>query len=404
MSHRPRLFIGNFDFERSLALRGRATLPESLERLNRELAPAWLAIAEPHDLLFTPGRWDDDSLRRLHTDLAGRVPRIIHDLRDAPPDIEIIPWGWSQAVVDQIEQAGLPRPPHPPLDVVRYVNSRAFSADRERIGNCELPGAALVRSPEDLDRALHRLHAIAANDARLSDPWEDLNWPLSETEREQLLRDAESVCWVLKANWSNSARERILGQGREITPAVSRWLRPRLARDQVVAFEPWVEIVAEVGIQWDVPREGRPQLLDVVPLLADPSGRYRGSDFTPDPTLEHDWQEALYATFDAAEAAQRMGYFGPLGIDACLYRAPGGRTKLRPLQDINARWTMGRLSLGWRRMLQWNERGVWRFRTTGQDDPGDHSTAARIITTSPTMIDQRPCSLTTRIEISVVSP
>ena len=43
------------------------------------------------------------------------------------------------------------------------------------------------------------------------------------------------------------------------------------------------------------------------------------------------------------------GDFSPLGLDAMRHRVPGGAVRTRCLQDINARWTMGRLALGLRR-------------------------------------------------------
>ncbi|MBI5760512.1 MAG: hypothetical protein HZA46_18510 [Planctomycetales bacterium] len=64
-------------------------------------------------------------------------------------------------------------------------------------------------------------------------------------------------------------------------------------------------------------------------------------------------------TSRVAREVQRRGYFGPLGIDAMLFRDDAGQTRLRPIQDVNARYTMGRLALGWRRFLKLNEFGSW---------------------------------------------
>jgi hypothetical protein len=71
------------------------------------------------------------------------------------------------------------------------------------------------------------------------------------------------------------------------------------------------------------------------------------------------WQPAIEIARRAAVELQQLGYFGPLGIDAARYRNQDGDLCLRPLQDINARYTFGRLSLGWRRWLQPGECGSW---------------------------------------------
>ena len=94
---------------------------------------------------------------------------------------------------------------------------------------------------------------------------------------------------------------------------------------------------------------------------------YRGSRFDPAAEWETDWSEAVRICQIAAKRIQSLGYFGPLGIDAAWYRDSDGRLKLRPLQDINARWTMGRLSLGFRSRLAPHEAGVWlHFRCPAQ--------------------------------------
>jgi hypothetical protein len=42
---------------------------------------------------------------------------------------------------------------------------------------------------------------------------------------------------------------------------------------------------------------------------------------------------------------QRAGYVGPVGIDAFVYRTPQGGCRLKPVVEINPRYTMGRLTL-----------------------------------------------------------
>ena len=42
-----------------------------------------------------------------------------------------------------------------------------------------------------------------------------------------------------------------------------------------------------------------------------------------------------------------------------LYRDAGGDLRLRPLQDLNARWTLGRIALAWGSLLRAGECGAW---------------------------------------------
>ncbi|MBA3315948.1 MAG: hypothetical protein H0T47_22000, partial [Planctomycetaceae bacterium] len=60
----PRLFVGNFDFEHRLAY-GAGSLPRRLDEINAALAPAWMAIAEPGDAVWTPSIATGNVLERL---------------------------------------------------------------------------------------------------------------------------------------------------------------------------------------------------------------------------------------------------------------------------------------------------------------------------------------------------
>jgi hypothetical protein len=152
----------------------------------------------------------------------------------------------------------------------------------------------------------------------------------------------------------------------------------------------------EIGIQFDVPPSGAPRLLGIAPLVCDAAGQYRGSWFTDPPgdaaDFQRRWQYAVEMADQAARRVQAIGYFGPLGIDAMRYRGPEGAVWFRPLQDINARWTMGRLSLGWRRWLQKDEHGFWWHgpRAEAPAFPNAVLSLDRMIRTSPQQIEGTP--------------
>ena len=109
--------------------------------------------------------------------------------------------------------------------------------------------------------------------------------------------------------------------------------------------------------------------------MTDRLGTYRGSRLSV--------ESCQFATADeiaavlpivsrAAECVQQLGYFGPLGIDAMLYQAPDGQRHWRPLQDINARCTMGRVALGLRRIVPPTRQATWlRLKSLGNASPGE---------------------------------
>lgn len=171
----------------------------------------------------------------------------------------------------------------------------------------------------------------------------------------------------------------MLGRGLAFASAQRTWLSRRLDSDGAVYFEPWLQRCAEVGIQWTLPPpgQGRPKLEGVTPLLCDPQGGYRGSEFSLDTSVPNEWQRAVEVCEQVAKRLQSLGYFGPLGIDAAIYEDATGTAHARPLQDINARFTMGRLALGFRRLLRSGECGAWRHERTAERTPLATDEAAR---------------------------
>ena len=347
-----RFFFGNFDFEEQL--QGHFQRPAKLERLILEMASCWLAIADAEDHIWCPGELPDQFLNSLSR---WNLPPslFIRDATQIPPGMDFVPWGWSSAAIELGTRHDL-EVRHPPLEVVRLANSREYSVALENsVTDC--PAVAnLCRSVDEVLACIQSLPP--------------------ETK------------WVIKANWSHAARERILGQGSQFTSSASAWITQRLARDGIVSWERWLQREAEIGIQWHITPGQAPQLIAVTELLVDPRGQYAGTKAFDQTVPLPDWvQHAVDATRPAIFDLADRGYFGPIGIDSMRYFDPVTNTSLtRPLQDINARWTMGRLAAGWFEKL--GRPATWRhgpMQSAEGNNPAPHW-----IATSPEHLDSTP--------------
>ncbi len=315
----PRFFVGNFDFEHRLAAPGRE-LSRHLHRINAELAPAWLAVAEDGDCLWTPEPVEDTLWGLFAT--AG-LPRVTGAVSTrTPPGYERVCWGHTGSA---------PEGSAPDLATVRAANSRRFSWQLESEWNVGLAGAGAAASLADVEQLL------AAE---------------SRVKR-----------WVIKAEFGMSGRERRL-VSRSLAEADRHWIQKRLQADGIVFVEPWVSALGEAGLQFEIPAPGartgnEPRFIGLAEMLASPLGQYAGSIFQQPADTAAVWQPAIQMGLQAVRRLQDVGYFGPVGIDAMRYQDISGQERLRPLQDINARWTMGRLALGWRRRFPACRTGLW---------------------------------------------
>lgn len=360
-----RLFYGNFDFEHRLADPHREPT-KILKRLNAELATAWLALAQEGDLVWTPSPIDLDF---FSTSAAAGLPRVvpIETWNQIPRDIEFVPWGWSHEMRSMSKKfaARIEIPAH---EAILRANSRETSHALEQLWEVGLEGARQIKS-------LHELDALFSTPLMQDQPW------------------------VIKAEYGMSGRERIRGCGL-LTGADRQWVQRRIGPDRSLFYEPWVERIAETGIQIDVPQQGPVRLVGLTPMFVDDRGQYAGSRFQRDQSHSAGglsvWDHAIEVTLRAAASLQALGYFGPLGIDSMQYRDQNGSIRVRPLQDINARWTMGRLSLGFARMLNTSEVGLWIHGSTRTLDACSSRinslNITRTIPTSPHMVGGEPCS------------
>lgn len=363
-----RLFVGNFDFEHRLAAPSASGVSGPLRRINDELASSWAAVAEDGDFILSPPEIEHDFYELLsHAGLAKLRPvQTVDEIKQE--SVELCPWGWTHDVRRLAMEYGC----HigaPQQEIVRNSNSRRLSFQYEQSWNVGLAQSAMVATLGELRNAVAAL-------------------------------PAESP-WVVKAEFGMSARERVLGRGNVIDEPTANWAAKRFARDGVLFVEPWVEKLEEAGLQFDIGESGPALLCGITPLTSDAGGHYRGSRFEADATSESRWSTAIETGMRLCERLQQQGYFGPVGIDAMRYIDRDGNERLRPLQDVNARWTMGRLALGFRRLLNPGETGEWRHAPWPTDSPTAPQDAheafvatllagVRTVRTAPYVIGGRP--------------
>lgn len=191
------------------------------------------------------------------------------------------------------------QPGWPSAAVVKEVNSKLFShAVASELG-IELPGVAVCRSIEELDD--HATNKV-----------------------------------LVKHPLGVSGRERIELRG-PLDQRQRGWALNALAETPLLV-EPNVSIHREWSLQFEL--GSKPAFLGSAALLVDGRGQHRGHIVG----LAQPGADVIDAATDAAQRVFDRGYRGPLGIDA-FEGTLMGQVIVRPVSEINARMTFGRLAL-----------------------------------------------------------
>ena len=233
---------------------------------------------------------------------------------------DLVVWGVTPRTTRLAESLGLVEH-FPAVDLVRQVNDKRFSHALEQQLGIALPHSQVVESLEQF-------------------------------------RSAVEFCphdWVLKHPLGFSARERVVGKSRHISDSAWGWTRRKLSQHWTLLFEPWANQRQDFSLHFEVDRSGAVRFLGQCQLISDPGGVYRGNSV--DPTLVPKPQ-ALECGHQVAGRLARMGYWGPVGLDA-FSGLLGDRPVLRPLVEINARCSFGRLALALRNWIPQDWCHLW---------------------------------------------
>lgn len=257
----------------------------------------------------------------FETELAGRaVPavvrrqekrfawilRLVPGFSDAVPYEEghdrVVVWGRSEAVRQRVGDLA---EDWPSPEVVRWANDKRTSHDIERQLGVDLPGSSRVADVGELETA------IAAIDGP----------------------------WVAKDPWGVAGRGQVVcdfGRASRMVSDVGE-----------VVIEPWCSEVRDFSIHLDVTATGV-DYVGSTTLLTDASGTFRGNSVPGRVPAG-----AIDVAMQTGEALRSRGWRGPAGIDG-FEALHCGTSLLRPLCEINARWTFGRLTIELARELRVN--------------------------------------------------
>jgi len=149
----------------------------------------------------------------------------------------------------------------------------------------------------------------------------------------------------------------------ELLETQHRWLRAALEQGRQLVVEPWLERVADFSVQLEMEPAGL-KLRGFTRLFTDHRGQFLANAAEPGfgrripaavtAALRQEAMppgagdvERLYAGIIARLEAElrHAGHLGPVGVDAFVYRTADGGCRLKPIVEINPRYTMGRLTL-----------------------------------------------------------
>jgi len=163
----------------------------------------------------------------------------------------------------------------------------------------------------------------------------------------------------------------------EILETHRRWIANAVENHRQLVVEPWLERVLDFSVQLEMTSEGL-KLCGYTGLINDAKGQFQANTAAPghqkkipadlialfsEPPDIAQKLHALYADIFALleEELRRVNYFGSLGIDAFAYRDAAGKIRLKPVVEVNPRYTMGRLTVELMKHVAPGSRGEFRL-------------------------------------------
>jgi hypothetical protein len=187
---------------------------------------------------------------------------------------------------------------------------------------------------------------------------------------------------VVKEAYGSAGQNTIRLWEPELLPAQQRWLVHALKHCRQLVVEPWLERALDFSVQLEIGPRGL-KLCGYTGLTTDLKGQFlanwaeadysrclpaKAAGLFPAPAGIAERLQRLYGEIFALLEAelQRVGFAGPVSIDAFIYRTPEGACRLKPVVEINPRYTMGRLTVELMKHTCAGSYGLFRLVSRGQ--------------------------------------
>jgi uncharacterized ferritin-like protein (DUF455 family) len=198
----------------------------------------------------------------------------------------------------------------------------------------------------------------------------------------------------------------------ELLESHRRWIEKAVANRRQVVVEPWLERVQDFSVQLEMTSDGL-KLCGYTGLLTDGKGQFQGNwaapkferriparviELFPAPpdiaTRLHGLYDDIFAWLEGE--LRGAGFVGPVGIDAFVYRTGAGGCRLKPIVEINPRYTMGRLTVELMKHVAPGSHGLFRLLSRKQvlaEGGEDFAVYARSLTAQfPLRLEGEPVS------------
>ncbi len=256
------------------------------------------------------------------------------------------PWAWSpeslalmEPLVPQVTDTSRAAPPSPEKFYPLFAKSWSTQLLRrllERTTN--VPG-------------LCSQEIVGTTVASASEAWAAV----------RLYRDQGYHRLVVKQSLGMAGDQTIRLWEPEILPQQIRWIERGLESGCELVVEPWLERLADFSVQYEMVGQ-QLRVVGHTELICDQRGQYQGNRVGIDcgkrlplpvrrlaPHREGGasaWELVFHQLRELLEAElSALNFRGAAGIDAFVYRAPDGTSRLKPLVELNPRHTMGRVAL-----------------------------------------------------------
>lgn len=336
----PAEHLINGEFDLSLRRGWRGDLPSSVAAQVRALSLQGMLFGGEGESVLVAAPVSDEFLGYLQGRGIPHADPVTEPSLSAGGPLE--PFGWNRSAAELAKRYRHPAH-HPPLEVIKRVNGRRYSAALETELDPDCPVEGVFDDLESLDKHLS---------------------------------SAEGGAFVVKAEHGNAALANRRLAGPRIDPASRRMIAGWLRHGEPVVLERWLPRLRDLSVTFELLDGGRVERLEIHEVFNTADGSFIGAFF---PSRDEAARRGVPGGAAGSGLADRLldagreianrltaeGYFGPVCLDAFEWGDPAA-PRLRLLSDLNAR---KRISSGAGRLWRsWGgERAVyWRLFNTSK--------------------------------------